>query len=130
MKVTNSRIATLAAAAVIGVSFHACHTQAATLIENFNDYGETDDDLLGKGSTGGGWTGGWSATQNPDYFSGVQLTFDNANYSNALNQDGPDDGAAGYGGGDAGGPIIRSFSQKLDGTIWISALTRHASASG
>ncbi len=123
-----SRAFALVTMASLGLAVQAHLATGATIIENFNNYGTVNTDLHNVGVTGGGWTGPWSGTLNPDYFAGSQVTFNNPHYMNFGNETGPDDGAAGYGGGDASGTVSRILTESLTGTIWISALTHYTSS--
>ncbi|HEV7301149.1 MAG TPA: hypothetical protein VGN72_17415 [Tepidisphaeraceae bacterium] len=111
---------------------------AATVTEFFNNYGD-DATLKGLGSAGNGWAGAWVGTepsstvnvQAPQYDANASLVFNSPNYDNSANETGSNDGVATFGtGATAAHYAARSLQTGMDGTVWISALSRYSATNG
>lgn len=98
----------------------------AAFITEYFDYGATAGNMPGKGATGGGWAAAWGGSTDSKY-STDNLTYTATGYSNAGNTSGTGSAAGVNRGVGNGG--TRSFSSAMSGTIWISMLARHNSAS-
>lgn len=113
MKIRILTFATLLSLALIPL-------HAALLIDNF-DYGSTSGDLIDFGSAGGGWSGGWTDSNKPDYIPGTNLIYNDSNYSNFDNN--ATTGSSG-GGTSIGSRTTRDFESAMSDTVWISALAK------
>lgn len=126
----------LLAALMIGCS--AAASRAAFVAEYFNNYGSSGLASIEGKTAGVGWNSEWkdntggSVESSRTGYETIQSTFTNANYSSSGNESGADDGRGrvnpdGPESDNAGNILRRSFATSLTGTIWMSALVRHAS---
>lgn len=96
----------------------------ASVIEVF-DYGTTEQNLVGLGGSGDGWSGAWTgATTSANYINFANLTYNAAGYNNALNPATGSGVARQIDSSDAGTIITRPLDGVTGGTIWVSTLMR------
>ncbi|MBI1367541.1 MAG: hypothetical protein GC162_02690 [Planctomycetes bacterium] len=126
-------------AAALTLMLCAGSARATFVAEYFNNYGTVAIDRLNGLNGGVGWGGAWvdstggnvGVSGNPGYEPNLQTSFTNANYSTDGNESDTNDGRALIASTDSSASIIRrSFLTPLTGTIWMSALVRHASNVG